>query len=53
MVYAVGQRPLWDVADTLRTVAPEFQMIGDCRAPRIIADATREAYYVARDIGSF
>lgn len=53
VIYAVGQRPLWDEAEKFRTIAPEFQMIGDCRAPRIIADATREAYYVARDIGSF
>lgn len=52
VVYAVGQLPLWNTANSLRTCAPEFCMIGDCRAPRNIADATLEAYYAARDIGS-
>jgi pyruvate/2-oxoglutarate dehydrogenase complex dihydrolipoamide dehydrogenase (E3) component len=53
VVYAVGQRPLWDVVETLRTVAPEFHVIGDSRAPRSMFHANREAYYTARDIGSF
>jgi 2,4-dienoyl-CoA reductase-like NADH-dependent reductase (Old Yellow Enzyme family)/NADPH-dependent 2,4-dienoyl-CoA reductase/sulfur reductase-like enzyme len=53
VVYAAGQRPLWETAGALRGCAPEFYVIGDCRTPRIIADATKEAYWAARDIGNF
>ena len=52
VIYAAGQRPLWEVAHELKFQAPHVEIIGDCRAPRVIADATREAYYVARDIGA-
>ena len=51
VVYAAGQKPRWEVADSLMDCAPRVDVIGDARSPRVIADATREAYYVARDIG--
>ena len=51
VVYAAGQRPLLEVVKALSDCAPTFSYLGDCRAPRVIADATREAYYMARDIG--
>ncbi|MDR3364214.1 MAG: NAD(P)/FAD-dependent oxidoreductase [Clostridiales Family XIII bacterium] len=53
VIYAAGQRPLWDVADALKDAAPWVNVIGDARSPRVIADATREAYFAARDIGAF
>ena len=51
VVYAVGQRPLWEEADSLRGVVPEFHQIGDCVMPKNIHEATRTAYYTARDLG--
>jgi NADH dehydrogenase FAD-containing subunit len=51
VVYAVGQSPLRGEADALRALAPEFHQIGDCLTPRNIPEATRAAYYIARDIG--
>jgi 2,4-dienoyl-CoA reductase-like NADH-dependent reductase (Old Yellow Enzyme family)/thioredoxin reductase len=53
VIYAAGRRPLWELARELRFCAPQVEFVGDCRAPRVIADATREAYWVARDIGAF
>lgn len=51
VIYAVGQRPLHETVKALSGCAPTFAFLGDCRVPRVIADATREAYYIARDIG--
>ena len=51
VVYAVGQKPLWDDALALRECAPEYHQIGDCLAPRNIYHATSLAYFTARDIG--
>lgn len=51
VVYAVGQRPLTETVRALAPCAPIVEFLGDCRAPRVIADATREAYHIARDIG--
>jgi NADPH-dependent 2,4-dienoyl-CoA reductase/sulfur reductase-like enzyme len=53
VIYAAGQRPLWEVPRDLKFQASQVAIIGDCRAPRVIADATREAYYAARDVGAF
>ena len=53
VIYAAGQAPLRDEADALRLAAPEFYQIGDCVTPKNIADATRLAYYVTRNIGRF
>lgn len=51
VIYATGQRPLWDEAIALRDCAPEFYQLGDCLAPRNIFSATQEAFTIARDIG--
>ena len=53
VIYAAGQAPLRDEADALRFCAPEFYQIGDCVTPKSIAEATRLAYNVTRDIGRF
>jgi len=51
VIYAVGQRPLYEAADELRFAAPEFYQIGDCLSARTIRAATSEAFITARDIG--
>jgi pyruvate/2-oxoglutarate dehydrogenase complex dihydrolipoamide dehydrogenase (E3) component len=51
VIYAVGQRPLWDDADALRACAPEFHQLGDCLAPKNIREATRAAFFAASNIG--
>jgi 2,4-dienoyl-CoA reductase-like NADH-dependent reductase (Old Yellow Enzyme family)/thioredoxin reductase len=53
VIYAIGQKPLREEADALRFCAPEFYQIGDCLAPKNIAEATRAAYNITRDIGRF
>ena len=53
VIYAVGQRPLREEANTLRFCAPEFHQIGDCNTPANILQATQAAYTIARDIGRF
>ena len=51
VIYAVGQSPLAEEAEALRTSAPEFYAIGDCIVPKDIWTATTNAHYIARDIG--
>ncbi|MDR2197515.1 MAG: FAD-dependent oxidoreductase [Coriobacteriales bacterium] len=51
MVYAVGQRPRRDESLALALSAPDFYLIGDCRAPRNITEANAEGFFIARDIG--
>ena len=51
VVYAIGQKPLWDEALSLRKCAPEFHQIGDCVAPRNIMNATHTGFTAAYDIG--
>ncbi|MDR0916531.1 MAG: NAD(P)/FAD-dependent oxidoreductase [Oscillospiraceae bacterium] len=51
VIYAVGQRPLWDETDALRFCAPEFHQIGDCLTPKNIRAATKAAYFTANNIG--
>ena len=51
VVYAAGQAPRRTEADAFRFSAPEFYQIGDCLTPANIAEATRIAYYVTRNIG--
>jgi 2,4-dienoyl-CoA reductase-like NADH-dependent reductase (Old Yellow Enzyme family)/thioredoxin reductase len=53
VIYAVGQRALSEEAEALRFIAPEYHRIGDCLAPKNIAEATRVAYNIARDVGRF
>jgi NADPH-dependent 2,4-dienoyl-CoA reductase/sulfur reductase-like enzyme len=50
VVYATGQRPLWDVAEGLSLCAPDFYMAGDCIAPKNIMNATGMAFSIARNI---
>ncbi|MDR0904866.1 MAG: NAD(P)/FAD-dependent oxidoreductase [Oscillospiraceae bacterium] len=51
VIYAVGQAPLWDDADEMRFIAPEFHQIGDGLSPKNIHAATRAAYFTAVNIG--
>jgi 2,4-dienoyl-CoA reductase-like NADH-dependent reductase (Old Yellow Enzyme family)/thioredoxin reductase len=51
VVYAIGQRPLWDEAAALGACAPEFCQIGDCLTPKNIRAATQAAYFIASNIG--
>jgi pyruvate/2-oxoglutarate dehydrogenase complex dihydrolipoamide dehydrogenase (E3) component len=46
-IYAVGQAPRDESAEALRFLAPEFHRIGDCLAPKNIAQATRMGYNIA------
>jgi 2,4-dienoyl-CoA reductase-like NADH-dependent reductase (Old Yellow Enzyme family)/NADPH-dependent 2,4-dienoyl-CoA reductase/sulfur reductase-like enzyme len=50
VIYAIGQRPLYAEAETLRLCAPEFYQIGDCLAAKNIQQATSMAFAIARDI---
>ncbi|MBR2832671.1 MAG: FAD-dependent oxidoreductase [Oscillospiraceae bacterium] len=51
VIYAVGQRPLYEEAAELRCSAPEFYQLGDCIGPRNIMSATAAAFSIARNIG--
>ncbi|NLT15207.1 MAG: FAD-dependent oxidoreductase [Clostridiales bacterium] len=51
VIYAVGQAPLHEEADALRTSAPEFYIIGDCGIPKNIMQATSMADATARNLG--
>ena len=51
VIYATGQRPLWEDAERLSLCAPDFYIIGDCVQPKDITNATSMAFSVARNIG--
>ena len=51
VVSAAGMKPLFDTADELRFIAPEFHQIGDCLAAKNIYEATRTAYNIAVNLG--
>ncbi len=51
VVNALGMKPRWDEADTLRFCAPEFYQIGDCLKARNLMATTSEAWTAARNIG--
>ncbi|MDR2133349.1 MAG: FAD-dependent oxidoreductase [Clostridiales Family XIII bacterium] len=51
VIYAIGQKPLWEEADELRAYAPEFHQIGDCLTPKNIRAATKAAFFIANNIG--
>ena len=53
VIYAVGQKPLTDLALSLHDCAGRFHIIGDCVRPRNISAATLEGMSVALDIGRF
>ena len=48
IVIAMGYSPNTSLYDALKDEIPELYRIGDCVKPRNIADAIREASYVAR-----
>jgi len=50
VVYATGRDPCVEELGPLRFLAPEFYEVGDCRCPRNILAATREAHAIARDL---
>ena len=50
VVYATGQKPLWEDAEGLSSFANDFYLIGDCISPKTIMNATGMAYAVARNI---
>ena len=51
VIYATGQRPLWDAAKALAPCAPEFYQLGDCVTQKNVFQATQTAAHVARNIG--
>ena len=51
VIYATGQRPLWDEAKSLHDCAPEFYQIADCVAPKNMLQATSVAANIVRNIG--
>ncbi len=51
VIYATGQRPLWDEAKSLHGCAPEFYQIADCIAPKNMLAATSVAANIVRNIG--
>jgi 2,4-dienoyl-CoA reductase-like NADH-dependent reductase (Old Yellow Enzyme family)/thioredoxin reductase len=51
VIYAVGQKPLFEETAALSQTAPDFYPIGDCLAPKNIMSATSMAFSVARNIG--
>ena len=53
VIYATGQRPLWDAAKALAPCAPEFYQLGDCVTQKNVFQATQTAAHVARNIGRF
>ncbi|MDR2610895.1 MAG: FAD-dependent oxidoreductase [Clostridiales Family XIII bacterium] len=50
ILMAVGQRPLTDVADSLRDAAPLVLPIGDCVQPGKVTEALVVGYYTGLDI---
>ena len=50
VIYATGQRPLWEELESLSMAARDFHLIGDCITPKSIFNATSMAFTVARDI---
>ena len=50
VIYATGQRPLWEDAGALSLCAPDYYPIGDCVAPKNIMNATSMAFSVARNV---
>jgi len=50
VIYATGQRPLWEAAEGLCLCTPEYYMVGDCIAQKNIMNATGMAFSIARNI---
>lgn len=50
VLFATGMQPLTEIVDGLRDASDEFRDVGDCRRPRKIGEAVREAYDAAMDV---
>ena len=50
VIYATGQRSLWDGVESISLAASDFYPIGDCITPKNIMNATSMAFSVARNI---
>ena len=50
VIYATGQRSLWEDVESLYMSAGDFYPIGDCVTPKNIMSATATAFTVARSI---
>lgn len=50
VVLSLGLRPAVAEVDALRAAVPETYVIGDCKRPRLINDAVREAFFAAMRI---
>ena len=53
VVYAVGLKPLFEEASSLRSCARRFYSLGDCVTPATISEANETAATIAREIGRF
>lgn len=51
VLYAVGMRPKTAEATELSRVHPNTRLIGDCRSAGCVADAVRDGFFAAGDIG--
>ncbi|MDR1706540.1 MAG: NAD(P)/FAD-dependent oxidoreductase [Prevotella sp.] len=52
VIYAVGQKPLWEEANALHDCAPLVYQVGDCMAARNIFNANSMAYIAANNLGT-
>ena len=50
VIYATGQRPLWDAAEGLSLCTPDFYIVGDAIMPKDIMNSTGMAFSIARSI---
>ena len=50
VILSVGLEKPEAAVDAMRTVCPETYVIGDCKKPRVINDAVREAFFAAMNI---
>lgn len=51
VITAMGMKPRIDEAMGLRTCAPDFYLVGDCRAARSIREANWDGHQAALDAG--
>ena len=50
VIYATGQRPLWEDVENLSSAAADFYPVGDCITPKNIMNATSMAFSTARNV---
>jgi 2,4-dienoyl-CoA reductase-like NADH-dependent reductase (Old Yellow Enzyme family)/thioredoxin reductase len=51
VITAMGMKPRLDEAVTLRQCAPDFYLVGDCRAAKSVREANWDGYQAAIDVG--